>query len=325
MESLWEIDLPIIEAFQTIGWLELPMQIITWFGSELFFLLFVSLLYWCVDSRLGVQVGLILLLSTGLNSVLKLTFASPRPYWYSPQLEMSEAESSFGLPSAHAQNAVAVWGMVAQQSGYRWIGSLAVLLMVLIGISRIYLGVHFLIDVLTGWFVGIGILFLFNWLSRPVTRSIGRYGFKQQVAIAIITSLLLLLPSILVVQIRETWHLPSAGIQTLLQTSPDKISQPFSLETPISVSGTWLGFITGVLWLSKGRPFNPRGTLQTRFTRYLVGISVAIAIWAGLGALFPDGTTPIAYSLRYLRYTLIGGWIALGAPIVFQWMGRFRA
>jgi hypothetical protein len=49
-----------------------------------------------------------------------------------------------------------------------------------------------------------------------------------------------------------------------------------------------------------------------------MGISIAIAIWAGLDRLFPDDTTLIAYSLRYLRYALLGGWIAAGAPMMFQ-------
>jgi membrane-associated phospholipid phosphatase len=320
MESIGEIGLQIIYAIQEIGWLKLPMQVITWFGSELFFLLFVSLLYWCVDTRLGIQVAAILLLSTTVNSALKLALASPRPYWYSTQVEVSEVEPSFGLPSAHAQNAVAVWGTIAQERRHWWIGCLAVLMIVPIGVSRIYLGVHFPVDVLAGWFVGIGILLLYNWLSQPIARWIQRYGFKQQVAIAIFTSLLLLLPSIMVVQIRDSWQMPSDWTQTLLQTSPDQFPQPLSLKTPISAAGTWFGFVTGVLWPIERRPFNPKGRLQKRLTRYLVGISVAIAIWAGLDALFPDGTTPIAYSLRYLRYTLIGGWIAAGAPIVFQLM-----
>jgi hypothetical protein len=72
MDSFWDIDLAIIEAIQSVGWLELPMRVITQLGSEVFFLLSVSLLYWCVSSRLGLQVALILLLSTSLNSVLKL-------------------------------------------------------------------------------------------------------------------------------------------------------------------------------------------------------------------------------------------------------------
>jgi membrane-associated phospholipid phosphatase len=325
MDSFWNIDLAIIEAIQSVGWLERPMQIITQLGSEAFFLLSISLLYWCVNSRLGIQVALILLLSTSLNSVLKLAFASPRPYWFSAPGEIGEMEASFGLPSAHAQSAVAVWGLIAQRQRQRWIKMAVLLLIVLIGLSRLYLNVHFSIDVLAGWLVGAVVLLLFSRFSQPVAQWFQRYRLKQQMAIALISSLLLLLPSLLVAQIREIGQFPLPWIERLQQMRPEALPPPFSLEMPVSVAGTWFGFVIGLLWLSQHRPWHPKGTLKTHFSRYLVGILVAVAIWAGLSALFPDGSTLLAYSLRYLRYALVGGWIAAGAPIVFRWMKRSQA
>ncbi|WP_416668670.1 phosphatase PAP2 family protein [Egbenema bharatensis] len=313
MDGLWDINLPLTEVMQSLGWLELPMRVITWLGSELFFLLFVALVYWCVNSRLGIQIALILLLSTSLNSVLKLTFASPRPIWFMTPVEGSVAAASFGLPSAHAQNAVAVWGLIAQRQRYLWIKILALLLMVLIGLSRLYLNVHFFIDILTGWMVGGVVLLLFDRYSQPVAQWFQRYSFKQQTAIAFLVSLLLLLPSLLVVQIRAIWQVPLPWMETLQQASPAASPPPFSLEVPVSVAGTWFGFVTGIQWLSNRQPLELKGKRQPRL-RYLIGISVTVVIWAGLAALFPDGQTPIAYGLRYLRYALVGGWIAVGTP-----------
>jgi hypothetical protein len=80
----------------------------------------------------------------------------------------------------------------------------------------------------------------------------------------------------------------------------------------------------GVLGLEDGG-FEPRGTLKTRVIRYVSGITIALIIWGGLGAVFPDGTTAIAYSLRYLRYALLGAWIGAGAPRLFRWMSQFRS
>ena len=325
MDLFLNIDRSIIEAIQAVGWLELPMQVITQLGSEVFFLLSVSLLYWCVNSRLGIRVALILLLSTSLNSVLKLAFASPRPYWFRGPGEIGEMEASFGLPSAHAQSAAAVWGLIAKWQRQGWIKIVALLLIFLIGLSRLYLDVHFLIDVLTGWLVGAVVLLLFSRFAQPVAQWFQRYRLKQQMAIALISSLLLLLPSLLVAQIREIWQFPLPWMERLQQISPEASPPPFSLEMPVSVAGSWFGLVIGLLWLSQRQPWDPKGTLQTRFYRYLVGIVVAVALWAGLSALFPDGSTPLAYILRYLRYTLVGGWIAAGAPIVFRWMGRSRS
>lgn len=89
------------------------MRLISQLGSEAFFLLFISWLYWCISPRLGIRVALLLRLSTSLNYALKLTFASPRPQWYSTQVDIYVQATSFGMPSAHVQHAVAVWGEVA--------------------------------------------------------------------------------------------------------------------------------------------------------------------------------------------------------------------
>jgi membrane-associated phospholipid phosphatase len=318
MESVWASSLPIIQALQSVDWLEWPMRSLSWLGSEAFFLLFISLLYWCISPRLGLRIALILLFSTSLNSVLKLIFASPRPQWYSNQVMVYETESSFGMPSAHAQNAVAVWGELALQRQLRWLSYLATSLMVLIGLSRVYLGVHFPTDVLAGWSVGFIVLWLFHRFASSMIQVLQHCGLRKTFLIALATSLLLLLPSLLVVEMRTSGQLPDAGLQMLPLARAETMPQPLSLDIAISTAGTWLGFVFGALWLQARQPFCPKGRLQRRVSQYLMGISIAIAIWAGLDRLFPDGTTLMAYSLRYLRYALLGGWIAAGAPMIFQ-------
>jgi membrane-associated phospholipid phosphatase len=321
MESLREFGLPLIQALQSISWLEWPMKVISWLGSEAFFLLFIACLYWCISPRLGLRVALILLLSTSLNYGLKLGFASPRPYWDNPQIRGYELAPSFGLPSAHAQNAVAVWGEVAGLSNRRWLTGVAVGLMVFIGLSRLYLGVHFLLDVLVGWAIGLAILRLFNRLALPVRRRVQGVGGGTQLGLALATSLLLLLPSLLLVAVLDPADLPAAWLDPGL-TQGGLQPHPLSLEIPVSAAGTWLGFVAGALWLNKRFRFHPQGRLGRRITQYAIGIGVALIIWAGLGALFPEGRTLIAYALRYLRYVLLGGWIAAGAPLLFRQLPR---
>ncbi len=53
------------------------------------------------------------------------------------------AEVFFGIPSGHAQNAVAVWGSLAAYVRGRWAWGLVVFLMVMIGLSRVFLGANF--------------------------------------------------------------------------------------------------------------------------------------------------------------------------------------
>jgi membrane-associated phospholipid phosphatase len=64
------------------------------------------------------------------------------------------SEPSFGLPSGHAQNSVAIWGILAYSFKKNWLWSIAVILMFLIGVSRLVLGLHFPQDTLLGWMDG---------------------------------------------------------------------------------------------------------------------------------------------------------------------------
>jgi hypothetical protein len=65
---------------------------------------------------------------------------------------------SFGFPSGHTSSAFAVWGGLAVVFRKRWLAWLAPLMIVLIAFSRLYLGVHFLADVLGGAVLGGGML-----------------------------------------------------------------------------------------------------------------------------------------------------------------------
>jgi membrane-associated phospholipid phosphatase len=76
--------------------------------TENFFLLLLPALYWGIEDGIGLRVGIILLLSTSVNDSLKLFFHGPRPYWYSTDIIASAKETSFGVPSGHAQIATGI-------------------------------------------------------------------------------------------------------------------------------------------------------------------------------------------------------------------------
>ncbi len=80
-------------------------------------------------------------------------FPCPCPYWLSQEVIALASQENFGLPSGHAQNALSVWGLLAASSSRRWAWPVVAVLVFLIGLSRIYLGVHFPTDVLGGWLV----------------------------------------------------------------------------------------------------------------------------------------------------------------------------
>jgi membrane-associated phospholipid phosphatase len=108
-------------AIQGLGdWLIVPMKFFSFLGVEEFYLVALPFLYRCVDSGLGLRVGVMMLFSSGLNPILKIPFHGPRPYWVSTVIKPLWAETSFGMPSGHAQQAVAVWGFTAGSLRRTW-------------------------------------------------------------------------------------------------------------------------------------------------------------------------------------------------------------
>jgi membrane-associated phospholipid phosphatase len=105
--------------------------------------------------------------SAVLNHLLKVLFARPRPHFEHPLL----VETSYSFPSGHAMESFVVYGMLAYfavlalRSWESRVAAVfgAALLVVLIGFSRMYLGVHYLSDVLAGYAAG-GV-----WLSALIT------------------------------------------------------------------------------------------------------------------------------------------------------------
>jgi membrane-associated phospholipid phosphatase len=162
MQSILDFGVRLVVGMQGLGaWPTQPMQFFSLLGTEDFFVVALPILYWCVDSMLGLRVAVILLIGTNINAAFKLALHGPRPYWYSPQVRTLATESSFGVPSSHAQNAATIWGLLAATLRKWWGWLAAVLLIFLIGLSRLYLGVHFPQDVLLGWLIG----GLFLWLA----------------------------------------------------------------------------------------------------------------------------------------------------------------
>src|ERR671917_458739 len=105
--------------------------------------------------------------SAALNQLLKALFGRPRPYFEHPLV----LETSYSFPSGHAMESLVLYGMVAYFAVLTlrtWRSRTAVvfgaaLLVLLIGFSRMYLGVHYFSDVVAGYAAG-GV-----WLSTCIT------------------------------------------------------------------------------------------------------------------------------------------------------------
>lgn len=141
MENLFSFEIALTVLLQTLGeWLTTPMKFFTAFGQEEFFIIFLPFFYWCIDTNSAISIALMLFISNTLNSFLKFTFQAPRPYWIDTNVKAFASESSFGFPSNHAQISTSLWGLLFTYCQKTWGKIIIVILILMIGISRIYLG-----------------------------------------------------------------------------------------------------------------------------------------------------------------------------------------
>ncbi len=322
MDALTQWEITVNLFLQDLGpWLQQVMSAVTWLGSENFYILLLTLLYWCVDTGLGLRVAIILMLSNSTNSIFKILFHSPRPYWIDSRVQAYSSEPSFGLPSGHSQNAMSVWGIMAA-SLKRKSGWGAALIILSMGISRMYLGVHFLRDVLLGWIIGALLLVLVLTFEKPVVRWFESLNLVSRLGFALTTALVMIAAGLAVHAGQSDWILPEAWYATALKAAPDNPIRPFAFEGIFTATGTWFGMLAGAALLVGGSGMHdPHGPLFQRALRYLVGITGLLILYLGLGAVFPRTPDLLGYGLRFLRYTLIGLWAIWLAPLVFIKLG----
>ncbi len=127
-----------------------------------------AVLAWLRRWRLALLVGPGSLIAAGMMVGLKELVERPRP----PIPDRLQELSTYSFPSGHAMSSTVVYGLIAV-AGYRcsgwvrahlWVLSIAPLLAIAIGITRIYLGVHWMTDVLAGWAFGAIYVVATGWL-----------------------------------------------------------------------------------------------------------------------------------------------------------------
>ncbi|MBN1178232.1 MAG: phosphatase PAP2 family protein [Anaerolineae bacterium] len=290
----WGID-AIVWLRQTLPGLTTPFEMFTYLGNEMFYLLFMPFVYWCLDRRTGARLTLLFLACAYSNTVVKLLADQPRPFdraldrmaplYRYPLAEIIERyeASGGGFPSGHTQNTVVIWGYVASQFKRTWLWVLAGLLMLLVPLSRIYLAVHFPHDVLGGYVIGALLLVLYLWLEPKAEGWLEKSGLGWQLGLAVAIPILLTL--------------------ALLNES--------GVTTGATLLGMGVGFVLERRWVG----FDSDGVWWRRGLRYLPGVVVMFILYAGLKAAFSSLEPALLF--RFVRYTLIGLWGGLGAPWAF--------
>lgn len=286
---------PLTEVFQAF----------TFIGEIEGFVLVVAVIYGAYDKRLAVRLSVLALVTMSLNHLLKTLIANPRPFirdgtfaekWAVSPGKTVELSAEYSTPSGHAMAGSSFYTYFFLSVRRRPVRVAAVVLILGTGLSRPYLGVHYLEDVLLGWCLGVPIALVAWRFTDGIRRAWTALSLSHRGLILVACSAFI-------------W----------LTTSP--LYEPNARPVPFV---SYLGFLTGVLlahplelkWLD----FDPRSS-RPLFRALRVGMTVA-AVFATLALLdiafagiAPD-SSPLGSALRYLRYAAAG----LSGMLLAPWL-----
>ncbi len=133
---------PVLDAF---------MSLVTHLGEETLFMVIALAVFWCVDKRRGYYLLTVGFVGTLVNQWLKIVCRIPRPWVRDPGftiVESARAEATgYSFPSGHTQSITGSLGGIARFTKRTWLRAACIAAVLLVAVSRMYLGVHTPADV----------------------------------------------------------------------------------------------------------------------------------------------------------------------------------
>ncbi len=169
------------------GFLYYLMNFISMFGEEMILVAIMGLIYWGFDKTRGEHVGFMLISATLLNPMLKNIVCRTRPFDSNPEIHNFRDVDGYSFPSGHSSGSASTLvgtAVAYKDKKYKWLIAVAVVVPVLVALSRMYLGAHYFTDVLCGLALGVAVVFGFNALLNVVPNKYWVYGGLLTVGLA---------------------------------------------------------------------------------------------------------------------------------------------
>lgn len=260
------------------------MLIITSFGSVYFSIFVVCIIYWCYNKDIGFKLGIIMACSGVLNSIVKSLVRSPRPIGVEGVNSIGEFSApGYSFPSGHTQNITTLGVSMYIFTRSRVIFILSVILIVLVGISRLYLGLHWPIDILGGFVLSLIISIVLNEVLIKLS------DFKINMLIGILSLIFLL--SVFFIEHGENG------------------------QDYFKTMGMFIGVYLGHLFERRYVNFSPDASNVDNIMKIIIGAFTTILLEILLSYLF---NMVNIYWLYIIKYMIIGFWIFGAIPLIFK-------
>lgn len=165
-------EIEFLKAIQAAScpFLDVLFEVITALAEDMFLIAAITFIAWNVDKNAGKKIVYGLFVSICVNGGIKDIVRRDRPFVVSDEIVGNRLETApgYSFPSGHSQSYSTSVFSLAQWLKKRWFYLFAIISSLLVGFSRLYLGVHFPTDVIVGLALGISISFLFSWIHDRV-------------------------------------------------------------------------------------------------------------------------------------------------------------
>lgn len=284
------------------------MSAVTQLGGEVIFIVAAVVVFWCVRKWEGYYLMTVAFCGTVLNQFLKLICRVPRPWVRDPNftiVESARAEATgYSFPSGHTQNAIGLFGGMAQWGGRRWVRLGLTALALIIAFSRMYLGVHTPADVGVSLVLAAALVLGLYPLMRRAQEKPRYMGY--------------VLAAMLVVSGAFVVFVETCGFPADMDAE--------NLASGIGNAWKMLGAVAGMTlaWLLDRRyiHFETQAVWWVQVIKVAVGMALLLAIKSGLKAplLALLGHEGLAGGVRYFLLVLVAGAIW---PLVFRPMSKW--
>ncbi len=276
------------------------------------YLLISIMIYVMFDKRLAIRLSILVALTMTLNHVLKIIIKNPRPFiregdyigkWAVPLDKARDLATEYSTPSGHAMAAASFYAFLYGSARSRYVRIAAILAILLTGISRPYLGVHYVEDILLGWGIGLVVGLIALKHADRISATWGRMSYSRQIIIAVAASF-------------AVW------MATIAINGGTINGQPRAF---LGYAGTFTGIIIAVPLEIRLVDFDSQSSsILFKILRFLLSAALALVTLRGLGTAFSaiaDNFSLAGYVLQYIRYVSVGVVSIFAAPWVFTRIG----
>jgi len=278
-------------------------------GSEVGFLAAALIFFWCVDKRQGYYIMSVGFLGVIINQIMKILFMIPRPWIKDPTFKPVEGSvegaGGYSFPSGHTQNATGTFGSIALIAKKNWLRILSVAIIIIIPLTRMYLGVHTLVDVSVSLIIGAVLVLALYPLFE--------YTKKNPNFMYILLGIFFIL-SIGFTLFAHLWRFPAdIDAENLYELRKN--------------AATLLGATAGVFFLypveRKFIDFDVKAPLVGQIVKVIVGLGAVVGVKEGLKTVFKllgNGTE--ALWLRSVRYFIVVAVAMAVYPLLFKFFAK---